>query len=101
MLGRTNYNGPVRLDAANTQQVPAWARFDVGGHHTFDSTGDGNPGTVRANVIKRRCGGANWHLLQLGNLQRPSGNRGLRQEHGKVHLPVACDHFGRDFVARR
>lgn len=51
VLGRAVYNGPVYLDAANTQQVPAWTRFDVGARYTFDRTGDGTPVTLRANVI--------------------------------------------------
>jgi iron complex outermembrane receptor protein len=50
VLGRVVYNGPVYINAANTQQAPAWTRFDAGLRYTFDRT-DGKPVSLRANVI--------------------------------------------------
>ena len=50
VLGRVVYNGPVYLNAANTQSAPAWTRFDAGLRYTFDRT-DGKPVSLRANVI--------------------------------------------------
>lgn len=50
VLGRAVYNGPVYINAANTQSAPAWTRFDAGLRYTFDRT-DGKPVSLRANVI--------------------------------------------------
>jgi iron complex outermembrane receptor protein len=50
VMGRGVYNGQVYLNAANTQPVPPWTRFDAGLRYTFDRT-DGKPVTLRANVI--------------------------------------------------
>jgi iron complex outermembrane recepter protein len=45
VLGWAVYNGPVYINAANTQQTPAWTRFDAGLRYTSDGP-EGKPLTV-------------------------------------------------------
>jgi len=47
--GRAIYTSMQYLDAANTQSIPAWTRFDAGVRYTFDRA-DGKPVTARLNV---------------------------------------------------
>lgn len=47
--GRAIYTSQQYLDAANTQSIPAWTRFDAGVRYTFDRA-DGKPVTARFNV---------------------------------------------------
>jgi iron complex outermembrane receptor protein len=50
VMGRVVYTGPVYINAANTQQTPAWTRFDAGLRYTWERA-DGKPVSLRANVI--------------------------------------------------
>ncbi|MCA1323575.1 TonB-dependent receptor [Herbaspirillum sp. alder98] len=45
---RAVYTGQTYLDAANTQSVPSWTRFDLGARYVFKASK--NPVTIRANV---------------------------------------------------
>ncbi|MBS0222742.1 MAG: TonB-dependent receptor [Proteobacteria bacterium] len=47
--GRVIYTSAQYLDAANTQSIPAWTRFDAGVRYTFDRA-DGKPIAIRFNV---------------------------------------------------
>jgi iron complex outermembrane receptor protein len=47
--GRGIYTSMQYLDAANTQSIPAWTRFDAGVRYTFDRA-DGKPVSLRFNV---------------------------------------------------
>ncbi len=47
--GRMIYTSMQYLDAANTQSIPAWTRFDAGVRYTFERP-DGKPITARFNV---------------------------------------------------
>jgi iron complex outermembrane receptor protein len=49
LQGRMIHTGQSYVDAANTQGVSAWTRFDVGARYTFERR-DGKPVTLRANV---------------------------------------------------
>jgi iron complex outermembrane receptor protein len=51
VMGRVVYTGPVYINAANTQQTPAWTRFDAGLRYTFERPDDHKPVSLRANVI--------------------------------------------------
>jgi len=50
LMGRVIYTGQSYVDAANTQGVSPWTRFDVGARYTFERPGDHKPVTLRANV---------------------------------------------------
>jgi iron complex outermembrane receptor protein len=47
--GRIIYTSMQYLNAANTQSIPAWTRFDAGVRYTFERA-DGKPITARFNV---------------------------------------------------
>jgi iron complex outermembrane receptor protein len=47
--GRMIYTSMQYLDAANTQSIPGWTRFDAGVRYTFERP-DGKPITARFNV---------------------------------------------------
>ncbi|WP_083657799.1 TonB-dependent receptor [Herbaspirillum camelliae] len=46
---RVVHTGQTYLDAANTQSVPSWTRFDLGARYTLQ-TSSKNPVTLRANI---------------------------------------------------
>jgi iron complex outermembrane receptor protein len=39
LTGRAIYTSSQYVDQANTQQIPSWTRFDLGGRYTFDIRG--------------------------------------------------------------
>ena len=47
--GRMIYTSLQYLDAANTQSIPSWTRFDTGVRYTFERA-DGKPIAIRFNV---------------------------------------------------
>jgi iron complex outermembrane receptor protein len=49
LSGRTIYTSSQYIDNANTRQIPAWFRFDLGAKYTFDV--QGKPVSLRANVL--------------------------------------------------
>jgi iron complex outermembrane receptor protein len=49
LTGRAVYTSSQYADAANTQKLPSWTRFDVGARYSTDV--DGHLLTLRANVI--------------------------------------------------
>jgi iron complex outermembrane receptor protein len=49
LSGRMIYTSAQYLDAANTQSIPAWTRFDAGVRYTFERP-DGKPVTARFDV---------------------------------------------------
>lgn len=49
LSGRMVYTSQQYLDAANTQELPAWTRFDVGARYVFETRG--TPIAIRANIL--------------------------------------------------
>ena len=50
LTGRVIYTSESYANDANTQQLPAWTRVDLGARYTFTSPWNGKPIVVRANV---------------------------------------------------
>jgi len=59
VTGRVIYTGQSFLDAANTQSVAPWTRFDIGARYTFERP-DGKPIALRANILN--VGDANYWM---------------------------------------
>ncbi|RED42510.1 TonB-dependent receptor-like protein [Rhodopseudomonas thermotolerans] len=47
---RAIHTGAAYVDAANTQLLPSWTRFDIGARYTFLSPWNGKPIVIRAAV---------------------------------------------------
>ena len=65
LSGRVIYTSQAYLDAANTQVIPEWTRFDLGAKYVFERP-DGKPLALRANVIN--VGNANYWMAGAGFL---------------------------------
>ena len=50
LTGRVIYTGDPAINAANTQSLPAWTRYDIGARYTFVSPFEGKPTVIRAAV---------------------------------------------------
>ncbi|HEY0220384.1 MAG TPA: TonB-dependent siderophore receptor [Afipia sp.] len=50
LSGRAIYTAAQYYDAANTQEIPDWVRFDVGARYTFTGP-NGKPIAIRANIL--------------------------------------------------
>lgn len=49
LSGRMVYTSPQYLNAANTREIPAWTRFDIGARYAIQT--QGVPVVIRANII--------------------------------------------------
>jgi len=66
--GRVTYTGNAYMDAANTQLVAPWTRFDLSARYVFERA-DGKPIALRANVYN--VGNANYWMAG-GQLTQPT-----------------------------
>ncbi|BCA56584.1 Ferrichrome-iron receptor [Nitrospira sp. KM1] len=66
VFARGTRNSSMFLDAANTQEIPSWARLDLGARYMFLQP-NGKPVTIRANVTNALNSGY-WDSNTFGQL---------------------------------
>lgn len=66
LFGRVTHNGPMYLNAGNTQKIPDWTRLDMGARYMFERS-NGKLITLRAN-INNVLGKNYWDANAFGQL---------------------------------